>query len=170
MTVKNNAMLPQLKALKTTDLSPFIRMSNLMVPKAVGAFLPSLDKKQRSAFDKVMPVGGGKKIYLHLVGTPTPPIVVEMAQPLKMSVLSENKVREQRIKGIKLTGEDLQVLTERRIGKLLWRLKGQTGTLLSLSGMFAPFIFLGPGELKDLQKKAMTHFKPLIDLLPRPKK
>jgi len=166
MTEKKDGMSSQLKALKTTDISPLIRMSGLMMPRMLGVFLPKLDEKQRNAFDKVMPVGGQKKFYVQLVGTPTPPIVIEMAQPLKMSVVSENDVRKQEIKGIKLTVLDLQALTERRIVKFLWHLKGQIVTLLSLSGMFIPFILLGPGELKDLQKRAMTHFKPVLDLLP----
>lgn len=170
MTEKKDALSPQLKALKTADLTPLIRMSGLMIPRALNSFLPNLNSKQRSAIDKVMPARGGKKIYLHLVGTSTPPIVIEMAQPLKMNTFTENEVKQQKIKGLKLTIEDLQVLIEKRIGKLLWRLKGQIGTLLSLSGMFVPFILLGPGELKDMQNKAMTYFKPMFDLLPNTKK
>jgi hypothetical protein len=169
MDVKKEAMLPQLKALKTNDISPLIRMAGLMAPRLLDAFLPKLDEKQRKAFDKVLPVGGQKKLYAQLVGTPTPPIVIEMAQPIKMRVVSENEVSRQEIKWIKLTVEDLQVITERRILKIFWRLKSQIGTLLSLFGMFAPFILLGPAELKDLKNKAKTHFKPMLDLLPHPK-
>jgi len=170
MTETNDAMSPQLKALKTFDLSPLIRMAGVMLPRTLGVFLKTLDMKQKGAFDKVMPVGGQKKFYIQLVGTPSPPIVTQMAQPLKMSVMSEDEVKNQGIKGVKLTIDDLQLIQKRKIGKILWRLKGQIGALLSLSGMFLPFIFLGPGELKDLKKKAMTHFKPIIDLLPHPKK
>jgi len=167
MAAKNAAMSPQMKALKTTNLTPMIRMSGLMVPRILGGFLPKLNEKQRGAFNKVMPVGGGKKIYIHLAGTPTPPIVIEMAQPLKMTTMSENEVKQQQIKGIRLSTEDLQVLSERNIVKILWRLKGQLGTMLSLSGMFMPFVKLGPGQLKDMKQKAMTHFKPMMDLMPR---
>jgi hypothetical protein len=166
MDADKKEMSAQMKALKKTDLSPFIRMGSLMIPRMLGGFLPKLNKKQKDAFDKVMPVGGGKKFYVQLVGTPTPPIVMEMAQPLKMDVLSENEVKKQGIKGLRLSLEDMQAASERRIGKLLWRLKGQIGILLSLSGMFIPFILLGPREIKDLQNKAMTHFKPMIDLMP----
>ena len=174
MAVKKDAMLPQLKALKTTDLSPLIRVAGAMLPRVLNGFLASLDKKQKSAFDQVMPVGGEKKIYLQLMGTPTPPIVIGMAQPPKMSTMSENEVRQQHIKGIRLTVDDLQLLAEgQTLGNLLrlvWRLKGQTFTLLGMLGMFWPFLRLGPAELKDMGNKMTTRFKPLFDLMPRPKK
>jgi len=174
VAVKKDAMLPQLKALKTTDLSPLIRVAGAMLPRVLNGFLASLDKKQKSAFDQVMPVGGEKKIYLQLMGTPTPPIVIGMAQPPKMSTMSENEVRQQHIKGIRLTVDDLQLLAEgQTLGNLLrlvWRLKGQTFTLLGMLGMFWPFLRLGPAELKDMGNKMTTRFKPLFDLMPRPKK
>jgi hypothetical protein len=157
---------PQVKALKNTDLSPFINMSNLMVPRMLGVFLPKLNQKERKAFDKVMPVGGGKKIYVHLVGSATPPIVVEMAQPMKMTTLPEAEVKLQQLKGIKINVEDIQLLTEKKTGKFIWRIKSQIGTMLGLSGMFAPFIALGPKGIMDLKNKAMTHFKPLMDMIP----
>jgi hypothetical protein len=157
---------PQVKALKSTDLSPFIGMSNLMVPRMLGVFLQKLNEKERRAFDRVMPSVGGKKIYFHLVGSATPPIVVEIAQPMKMTTLPESEVREQHLKGIKINVEDIQLLTEKRIGKFIWRIKGQAGTMLGLSGMFAPFIALGPKGIMDLKNKAMTHFKPLMDMMP----
>ena len=167
MDVKKEQLSPQLKALQTTDLSPFIRMGGMMVlPRMLGVFLPKLDEKQRDAIDKIMPAGGTKKFYMHLVGTPTPPIVMEMTQPLKMSVQSEEEIKKQGIKGLRLTVEDLQPAMEKQIGKFLWRIKGQMGTLFSISGIMMPLILLGPGELKDLQKRAMTHFKPLLDLMP----
>jgi hypothetical protein len=174
MTEKEVAMSSQLKALKTTDLSPLIRMADLMTPRMLSAFLPKLDAKQRTAFDKVMPAGGEKQIYLQMVDTPTPPIVIRLAQPLKMSPMAENKVKQQKIRGIRLTINDIQLLSEgRTLGnmlRLVWRLKGQIGTFLSLSGMLIPFILLGPAELKDMQNRAMTHFKPMLDLMPRQKK
>jgi hypothetical protein len=174
MAVKKDAMLPQLKALKTTDVSPLIRMAGVMLPRVLNGFLASLDKKQKSAFDQVMPVGGEKKIYLQLMGTPTPPIVIGMAQPPKMSTMSENEVRQQQISGIRLTVDDLQLLAEgQTLGnmlRLVWRLKGQTFTLLGMLGMFWPFLRLGPAELKDMGNKMTSRFKPLFDLMPRPKK
>jgi len=168
MAVKKNAMSPeQLKALRTTDLSPLIGMARFMMPRALNGFIATLDEKQKGAFDKVMPSGGNKRIYFQLVGTPTPPIVIGLAQPLKMSTMPEKEVKQQQIKGIRLTLDDVQVLAERRIGKILWRLKGQLFTILGIMRNFWPFVRLGPGELKDLQNKAMTHFKPLMDLMPR---
>ena len=167
------AMSPQLKALKTTDISPLIRMAGLILPRVLDGFLKSLDKKQRSAMDKVMPAGGKKKIYLQLVGTPTPPIVIGMAQPVKISTMSEKEVRRQRIKGIRLTIDDIQLLTKgRTIGnmlKLFWRLKGQTFTILGILWMFAPLLRLGPSGLKDMGNKLTSKWKPLLDLFARPK-
>ena len=113
-----------------------------------------------------MPVGHGKKIYVHLQGTPTPPIVIEMAQPIKMTIMSESEIKQEQIKGLNLTLEDVQVLLEKKVGKILWQIKGQLGTLLGLSGVFMPFIQLGPAEIKDMQQKAQAHFKPLFDLMP----
>ena len=173
MAANKDVTLPQLKALKTTDLSPLIHMSGLMLPRLLDGFLPSLDKKQKSAFDKVMPVGGDKKIYLQLVGTPTPPIVIGMAQPVKISVVSEKEVREQRIKGIRLTIDDIQLLAKGRTPgnmlKLFWRLKGQTCTILSILWMFSPLLRLGRSELKDMGNKLTSRWKPLLDLFARPK-
>ena len=120
-----------------------------------------------------MPVGGENKIYLQLMDTPTPPIVIGMAQPLKMSTMSENKVRQQQIKGIRLTVDDIQLLAEGQtlgnILRLVWRLKGQLFTMLGILWMFKPFLRLGPSGLRDMGDKMAAHIKPLIDLLPRPK-
>jgi len=166
MIDQSEELSAQLKALKTTDLSSMIRMSNLFVPRLINGFLPIMDKKQRAAFDKVMPVGGEKKIFIHLIGTATPPIVTQMSKPIKIGVLPEEEVKKQGIKGMSLTLEDLQLAQSKKFGKLVWRLKGQIGALLSMSGIFTPFILLGPSELKDLKAKALTHFKPMLDLMP----
>ena len=164
------AMLPRLKA---TDISPLIRMAGLILPRVLDGFLKSLDKRQRSAVDRVMPVGGEKKIYLQLVGTPTPPIVIGMAQPVKISTMSEKEVRQQRIKGIRLTIDDIQLLAKgRTLGnmlKLFWRLKGQTFTILGILWMFAPLLRLGPSGLRDMGNKLTSKWKPLLDLFARPK-
>jgi hypothetical protein len=174
MDVKNEEMSPQLKALKTTDISILVRMGGLMLPRALDGFLVTLDKKQKSAFDKVMPVGGEKRIYLQLMGTPTPPIVIGMAQPLKMSTMPETEVKQQQIRGIRLTINDLQLLSDgRTLGnmlRLVWRLKGQTFTILGILQLFGPFLWLGPAELRDMSNKMKSHFKPLLDLMPHPKK
>ena len=171
MAVNEDAMIPQLKALKTTDISPLIRMAGVMMPRALEGFMPSLDKKQKSAFDQVMPVGGEKKIYIHLTDTPTPPIVVGMAQPIKMSTHSPNEVEEQKMKGIKLTTNDLQLLaggqTLGNMLRLFWRLKRQLITILGMLLILWPFLRLGPAELRDMGNKMKSHFKPLLDLMPR---
>lgn len=174
MAGKNDVMLPQLKALKTTDISPLIRMAGAMLPRVLGSYKDCLDAKQKSAFDRVMPVGSEKKIYLQLLDTPTPPIVIGIAQPLKMSTLPERDVRQQQIKGVRLTVDDVQLITQGfSLGILLrlaWRLKGQTFTILGMAPVFWPFIRLGPAELRDMGAKAKIRFKPLMDLLPRPKR
>ena len=170
MTEKNNGLSTQMKALKNTDLSSIIKLSGLMVPKLIGGFIPKLDMKQRSAFDKVFPVDGKKKVFIHLAGTPTPPIVIRFAQPMKLKVYSEEKVSQQGIKGLTLSPEVLQLVMDKRYGKFLWAIKGQIGTLFSMAGMLTPFLGLGPKGIKDMQQKAMTHFKPLMDLMPGAKK
>ncbi|MBN1316018.1 MAG: hypothetical protein JXA42_11135 [Anaerolineales bacterium] len=174
MAADKDELMPQLKALKTTNLSPLVRMAGGMMPRMIKAFLSSLNEKQKSAFDKMLPVDGKKKIFLHLLETPTPPIVIGMAQPPNMSTLSENDVKQQKIKGIRLKVDDIQVLAGgQTLGTMLkfaWRLKGQIFTLLAIAWMFVPLLLMGPAELKDFMNKMATRFKPLLDLLPRPKK
>lgn len=170
---KESALAAMLPRLKTTDISPLVKMAGFILPRILDGFLKSLDKKQKSAMDKVMPAGGGKKIYLQLVGTPTPPIVIEMAQPLKMSTMAEKDVKQQKIKGIRLTIDDIQLLAQgRNLGNMLrlfWRLKGQTFTILGILWMFAPLLRLGPFGLKDMDNKLTSKWKPLLDLFARPK-
>ena len=170
---KESALAAILPRLKTTDISPLIKMAGFMLPCILDPFLKSLDEKQKNAMDKVMPPGGGKKIFLHLMGTPTPPIVIEMAQPVKMSTMSEKDVKQQKIKGIRLTIDDLQLLAKgRSLGnmlKLLWRLKGQMCTILRISWMFVPLLRLRPSGLKDMGNKLTSKWKPLLDLFARPK-
>jgi hypothetical protein len=170
---KESALAAMLLRLKSTDLSPLIKMAGVMLPRILDPFLKSLDKKQKNAMDKVMPPGGGKKIYLHLAGTPTPPIVIEMAQPLKISTMPEKDVKQQKIKGIKLTIADIQLLAKGpkpgNMLKLLWRLKGQMFTILGILCMFMPLLRLGPSGLKDMGNKLTSKWKPLLDLFARPK-
>jgi hypothetical protein len=170
---KESALAAMLPRLKTTDLSPLVRMASVMVPRILDPFFKSLDKKQKRAMDKVMPPGKGKKIYLHLTGTPTPPIVVELAQPMKLGTMAEKEVKQQKIKGIRLTIDDIQLLAKGRtlgnILRLFWRLKGQTFTILGILWMFAPLLRLGPSGLKDMGNKLTSRWKPLLDLFARPK-
>ena len=170
---KESALAAMLPRLKKADLSPLIRMASGMVPRILDPFFKSLDKKEKSAIDKVMPPGKGKKIYVHLVDTPTPPIVIELAQPMKISTIPEKDVKQQRIKGIRLTIDDIRLLAEGRtpgtILKLFWRLKGQTFTILGILWMFAPLLRLGSSGLKDMGNKLTSKWKPLLDLFARPK-
>jgi hypothetical protein len=170
---KESALAAMLPRLKTTDISPLIKIAGVMLPRILDGFFKSLDKKQKKAMDKVMPVNGERKIYLQLVGTPTPPIVIELAQPMKMSTMAEKDVKQQKIKGIRLTLDDIQLLAKgRTLGnmlKLFWRLKGQTFTILGILWMFAPLLLLRPSGLKDMQNKLTSKWKPLLDLFARPK-
>jgi len=172
MAVKKKSALDViLPRLKTNDISLAVRLAGLILPPVIDDFLKSLDKRQRSAFDKVMPVGGEKKIYLHLVDTPTPPIVIELAQPTRICTMPEKEVKQQRIKGIRLTIDDAQLLAQGltigNILKLIWRLKGQMFTMLGMLWMFAPFLRLGPSGLKDMGNKLTYKWKPLLDLFAR---
>ena len=169
---KESAVAAMLPRLKSNDISLLIRVAGLVLPRILDSFLASLDKRQRSAIDRVMPVGGGKRIYLQLVGTPTPPIVIGMAQPVRISTMSEQEVRQQRIKGIRVTIDDIQLLAQDRtpgnMARLLWRLKGQTFTILGMFWMFVPLLRLGPSGLKDMGNKLTSKWKPLLDVFARP--
>lgn len=161
----------RLELLRSRDLSGLIRLSNLFVPRLVAGFLPELDAKQRRAFDKIMPVGGQRRILLQIVGTPTPPIVIQLAQPLSISVIPEDEAKREGIKGIRIAVDDLPALAEglgESEGALsaFRHLKGQRGAILGLVPLFMPLISLGPAEIKDLQHKAEIHFKPITSLLP----
>jgi hypothetical protein len=170
---KESALVAMLPRLKNTDISPLIRMASAVAPRILDPFFKSLDKKQKKAMDKVMPPGGGKKIYIQLTGTPTPPIVIGMAQPVKLSTMAEKEVKQQKIKGIRLTIEDIQLLARgRKLGNMLrflWRIKGQMFTILAILWMFAPLLRLGPSGLKDMGNKLTSRWKPLLDLFARPK-
>ncbi|MDM7999519.1 MAG: hypothetical protein QUS33_05855 [Dehalococcoidia bacterium] len=162
------AILPRLKS---TDISPLIRVASVMVPRIMDPFFKSLDDRQKRAMDKVMPPGKGKKIYVHLRGTPTPPIVVELAQPIKLSTMAEKEVKKQKIRGIGLTVDDIQILVGgRNLGtvlKFLWRIKGQMFTIVAILWLFRPLLLLGPSSLKDMRCKLANRWQPLLDLLSR---
>jgi hypothetical protein len=166
MNEKKDEISPQVKALKTTNLTPLIHMSGLMVPRLMDGALSILSEKQKAAFNKVMPVGGKKRIYTHLVDTPTPPIVIRLAQPLEITTLSVEEVKLQGLKGIRLTTGDVQLASQGKTIKLVWRLMGQLGTLLGLASLFMPFVRLGAVERNDMIDKMKVHFKPLLDFMP----
>ena len=170
---KEAAIAGTLSKLKTTDLSPLIKMAGVIAPRVLDPFLKSLDEKEKSAVDKVMPPDKGKKIYIHLVDTPTPPIVVELAQPMKIGTIPEKDVKQQKIKGIRLTTDDILLLAKgRSLGnmlRLLWRFKGHTFTMLGILWMFMPLLRLGPSGLRNMGNKLTSKWKPLLDLFAKPK-
>ncbi|MFC1847941.1 hypothetical protein ACFLXV_01350 [Chloroflexota bacterium] len=170
---KESALAAILPRLKNTDLSPLIGMASGMVPRVLDPFLKSLDKKEKSAVDKIMPPGKGKKIYVHLVDTLTPPIVVELAQPMKISTMPQKDFKQQKIKGIRLTIDDIQLLAKGRtrgnMMKLFWRFKGQMFTMLGILWMFMPLLRLGRSGLREMGNKLTSRWKPLLDLFAQPK-
>lgn len=159
-------ILPRLWA---TDMTLLIRMSGIIIPRLFDSLHASLDEKQRKAIDKVLPAKGGKRMYVRLLGSPTPPIVVELAQPLRMSTMPEKEVREQGIMGIRLTCDDAQLaargLTVGGMLRLFWHLKGQLFTMLRISRAFLPLLRLGRSEMKDMQDKLNSKTAPLLGLL-----
>ena len=84
----------QIKALKTNDLSPMINMSGLMVPRIVKVFLETLNQKERAVFIK-SPSRRAEEILRPPAGTPTPPIVIGLAN-LQMMTMSEEEVIRQK--------------------------------------------------------------------------
>ena len=165
-TPRMAAILPRLWA---TDMTILIKMAGIIMPRVLGSFLASLDEKERKAIDKVMPVKGGKKMYVQLLGSPTPPIVVELAQPLRMMTMSEKEVREQKIRGIRLTCDDALLaaggMSAGAMLRLIWHLKGQLLTMLRISWTFLPLLRLGRSGLKDIQDKLNAKTAPLLGLL-----
>ena len=167
MPDKSSALAAILPRLKKTDLSPLVRMASGMVPRVLDPFFKSLDEKEKRAIDKFMPPGKGKKIYVHLKDSPTPPIVVELAQPMKISTIPEKDVKQQRMKGIRLTTDDILLLAKGRSPgntlRLLWRFKGQMFTMLGIVWMFMPLLRLGRSGLRDMRNKLTSRWKPLLD-------
>ncbi|MCL1797106.1 MAG: hypothetical protein FWG24_02115 [Eggerthellaceae bacterium] len=172
----NDALDPRMSFLvdflKRKNLKGMILLSNKFTPRLMGGFLPKLSDKQQKAFNKVMPKEGQKKIYFQLLGSPTPPIVVHLAQPLFVDVMSEDEVKAAGFKGIKLQVDDLPGIMASVSGSgdifgALKGLKGQTSSVLSMMSIFSPFVSLGPAEIKDLQVRAKKHFKPILDMMPR---
>jgi len=108
-------------------------------------------------------------MYVQLLGSPTPPIVVELAQPLRMMTMSEKEVREQKIRGIRLTCDDALLaaggMSAGAMLRLLWHLKGQLLTMLRISWTFLPLLRLGRSGLKDIQDKLNAKTAPLLGLL-----
>jgi len=171
MADKSSALAAVLPKLKKTDLSPFVRLASGLAPRVLDPFFKSLDEKERRAIDKVMPPGKGKKIYIHLTDTPTPPIVIELAQPMRISTMPEKDVKQQNIEGIRLTTDDILLLAKGRSRantlRLLWRFKGQMPTMLGIVWMFMPLLRLGRSGLRNMGNKLTARWKPLLDLFSR---
>lgn len=157
--------------LRSKNLAGLVRLSNVFVPRIIKGFLPKLSPKQQAAFDKVMPPGGQKQIAVQLVGSPTPPIVVTLAQPLIIEPMSEEELSNTKIKCMKIHLDDLPALVEIAAGTgdifgALKSLKGQKMAMLSLMSAFTPLLSLGAAEIRDLKKRAQEHFKPVAGMLP----
>lgn len=170
---KEQALAAILPRLKTTDLSSFIKIAGLLLPRVFDNLLATLDKRQKSVVDRVMPVEGGMKICLHLVDTPTPPIMIELAQPMKISAIPEMDIQKQEIKTIRLTTDDILLLAKGRnpvnMLRLGWRHKGQMLTILGILHMLAPLLQEEPSIMKDIGKELNSRLMPLLDLFAKPK-
>ncbi|MCL1798022.1 MAG: hypothetical protein FWG24_06915 [Eggerthellaceae bacterium] len=150
--------------LKTNDYSDKIREANTKMPQLCDNFVKSLNDSQRKAVDKVFPVGGSKKIYAQLVGMPTPPVMLKLAQPASFDVVAESGLSG--ATGIKLNADDVKMLLTNSsdIPAALKSLKGQGVAVLSLLATFAPILTLGGADRNDLFAKAGKHFAPIGQL------
>lgn len=167
------AMLSRLVAV---DISSLVALAGRVMPHVLDGWLQSLDAKQRRALESVLPVDGRKKLYLHVVDSPTPPVLIGMARPLELGTVTMSeleRLRSQGAKGLRVTTDDLQLLARDRsrggLLKLLWRLRGQALPLLSIAWMLAPLLRLGPSGLKDMGRNLTARWKPLLDLLTQPR-
>ncbi len=165
-----------LSRLKVVDVSPLVRLGARIAPEVFDIWLRSLDPRQRRAVDSVMPAGGKKRLYFHLVDTPTPPIVIGMGQPIRIVVGPECGLEEntpQKMRGVRLTTDDLQLLVRGRgwgnVLRLLWRLRSQAPSLAGITWILVPLLRLGPSQLKDMGSKLTSRWKPLLDLLTQPR-
>jgi hypothetical protein len=165
---KNSPMAKFLPRLYSLDNSLLIGMMGVMLPRILGPVIESLNEKERRAFDKVMPPTGGKWIYIQLVGSPTPPIVVELAQPLRIGIMSEEEVRKEKIHGIRLKCDDALIIAEgmgaRNVLRLFWHLRGQWITMMRIMWGFMPLLRLGRSGMKDIQDKMNARMGPLLGL------
>ncbi len=168
-------LMAMLSRLKTVDISSLVGLAGRLLPRMLDGWLQGLDEKQRRAVESVLPAGGQRRLYLHVVDSPTPPLVVRMARPPELGTVSERELeqRPRGMRGLRMTTDDLRLLIgDRKPGsvlRLLWRLKGQTISLLGIAGMLAPLLRLGPSGLRDLGHSLTGRWKPLLDLLAQPK-
>lgn len=159
----------QLLALQSMNLSLLVPVASLMMPRLMKNYIESLNPRQKKALDKVMPEGGDKKFYFQITDSPTPPILVELSQPPKLSTISLQEANERHIPGISLTTSDLQLLAEglnaETMVMLLRHLDAQGTTLLDVLRLFMPLLQLGPKQLKDMGAKLKVQLNPLLGLL-----
>lgn len=172
---RESPLAAMLSRLKVVDISSLVRLGARIAPEVFDSWLRGLDPRQRRAVDSIMPVGGRKRLYLHLVDTPTPPVVIRMAQPIQVGVGAECGFGQnglQKTKGLRLTTDDLQLLVwgggRGNVLRLLWRLRAQALTLMNITWMLVPLLRLGPSQLKDMGGKLVSRWKPLLDLLTQP--
>lgn len=176
-TAKGGSPLTEmLSRLKAVDISSLVSLAGRVLPRLLDGWLQSLNERQRRALESVLPVDGRKKLYLHLMDSPTPPIVVRMTRPVELGTATMRELeqlRPQGAKGLRMTTDDLQLLVKDRsrggVLRLLWRLKGQALSLLSIAWTLAPLLRLGPSGLRDLGHSLTARWKPLLDLLVQPK-
>ena len=166
---KEPASAEMLKRFWDTDLSLVIKLAGGVLPNFFDNLVADFSEKQKKAIDKVLPPGGKKKLYIRLVGSPTQPIVVGMAQPISITTMSERDIENQKIKGLKLELNDIMPLTKgQTLGnmlKVIWRLRGQMITLISIGWSFMPIMRLGRASLEDMRSKMTSKMEPLRNLM-----
>ncbi|NLT36434.1 MAG: hypothetical protein GXX83_11130 [Gaiellales bacterium] len=165
-----------LSRLKAVDISSLVALAGRVMPHMLDRWLQGLDARQRRALEGVLPVDGRKKLYLHVADSPTPPIVIRMARPVELGTVTMReleRLRPQGTKGLRMTTDDLQLLAGDRspggLLRLLWRLRGQASSLLSIAWTLAPLLRLGPSGLKGMGRSLTARWKPLLDLLTEPR-
>jgi len=139
------------------------------LPNVFDNLVADFSEEQKKAIDKVLPPGGKKKLYIWLVGSATQPIVVGMAQPISITTMPERDIENQKIKGLKLELDDIMPLTKgQTLGnmlKVVWRLKGQMRTLISIGWSFMPILRLGRANFEDMKSKMTSKMEPLRKLM-----
>ena len=172
MTAPTGSLLVRiLSLLRTADVSFLVRIASAAVPFVFDPFRSSLDMRQRKAIDRVMPPGKGKQIYVQMVDTPTPPVVIGLAQPFTLEVMGNQEIERRKIRGVRLTVDDMALLagglSPTGVARLLWRLRSQAPTVVRILWIFVPLVCVGPAGLRDMSQKLTQRWKPLLDYLAR---
>jgi hypothetical protein len=146
--------------LRETNITPLIWIADKTLPRLMESYRESLNDQQRAALDQVMPVGGEKQVYFRVTDSPTPPILVTLANPPKLSTISLDAAKAQRIPGLSLTTGDLQLLADGlSLGSVWSVLKGQVFSVPPLMRLFMPLIRLGSAQLQDMWIKLKSQLK-----------